>query len=63
MPASVRDWLVWNPMLICIEWFRSGIFAQYQPPWVSPGYVLAWACGLVVLGLFLERPFRRLARA
>ncbi len=63
MPATAREWLVWNLMLGCIEWFRSGVFAQYQPPWVSPGYVLGCAFGLLLLGLFLERPFRRLARA
>lgn len=62
LPAAVREWLLWNPMLHAIEWFRMGVFPHYQPPWVSPGYVLGFALALILLGLALERPFRQLAR-
>ena len=59
MPGFVRDILVWNPLLIGIEWFRSGFFEQYQPPWLAPGYMLAVSFGTIVTGFMLEHAFRR----
>ena len=63
MPDWVRDMLVWNPLLLCIEWFREGFFPQYAPPWLHRGYVLGVSGALVVTGLMLERVSRRAMRS
>jgi capsular polysaccharide transport system permease protein len=62
MPEGVRDWMTLNPVLHLIEWFRHGVFPQYEPPWLSPLYVLQWAACLAVLGLALEVALRRHVR-
>ena len=59
MPDWVRAILVWNPLLLCIEWFRTGFFPQYAPPWLDKLYVVAIAGALIVTGLMLERALRR----
>jgi capsular polysaccharide transport system permease protein len=58
MPGWVRDILVWNPLLQCIEWFRTGFFSYYQPPWLDRSYVLGIGFATVVTGLILERALR-----
>ena len=58
MPEWIREPLVWNPLLQCIEWFRSGFFRTYDPPWLDKSYVLAVAFGTTVAGLILERALR-----
>lgn len=59
MPDWARDILVWNPMLVGIEWFRSGFFQQYSPPWIDGRYVVVMSLVLITLGLTLERATRR----
>ncbi len=59
MPEWIREPLVWNPLLQCIEWFRSGFFRNYEPPWLDKPYVLAVAFGTTITGLILERALRR----
>lgn len=59
MPDWAREILVWNPMLIGIEWFRSGFFQQYSPPWIDGRYMVTASLVLITLGLALERAFRR----
>ena len=59
MPDWVRAILVWNPLLLCIEWFRTGFFPQYAPPWLDKLYVVAISGALLVTGLMLERALRR----
>ena len=50
-------------MLIAISWFRMGFFPQYAPPWVSKSYVILVGFATVVVGLALERAFRRNVKA
>jgi ABC-type polysaccharide/polyol phosphate export permease/Flp pilus assembly protein TadD len=54
MPVFVRDILVWNPLLVGIEWFRNGFFNQYEPPWLDKGYLLLFAGCTLVLGVAIE---------
>ena len=35
MPDWLRDVLVLNPLLQCIEWFRTAFFDQDAPPWLD----------------------------
>lgn len=59
MPQEVRDILVLNPLLQCIEWFRAGFFDQYNPPWLDRGYTVLVALGVVLFGLVFETAMRR----
>ncbi len=59
MPEWIREPLNWNPLLQCIEWFRTGFFRGYEPPWLDKTYILAIAFGTVIAGLILERALRR----
>jgi ABC-type polysaccharide/polyol phosphate export permease len=59
MPDWVRQRLAWNPVLQAVDWFRSSFFADYAPPWLDRGYLLA-AAGIVLgTGLALECALRR----
>lgn len=58
MPGWMRDPLLWNPLLQCIEWFRTGFYSQYHPPWINKPYVIGLGCAFVVLGLGLESALR-----
>ncbi len=63
MPEWIREPLVWNPLLQCIEWFRAGFFRGYEPPWLDKSYVLAIAFATTITGLILERALRRRMRS
>lgn len=59
MPVWLRDILIWNPLLQAIEWFRTGFFSAYNPPWLSPSYLIYWALTCIMLGMAMERALRR----
>jgi capsular polysaccharide transport system permease protein len=67
IPQMMPDWaraiLVWNPLLVGIEWFRSGFFQQYAPPWISPGYLVFVSLACILAGMMLERALKRHAVA
>ena len=58
MPDWVRAYLVWNPVLQAIEYFRSGFFPQYQPHWLDVNYLALWILSSVGIGLAMERALR-----
>ncbi len=59
VPFRVREVLLWNPVMQCIEMIRAGWFKSYDAPYVSPGYVAGWIVALFFFGLTLERVVRR----
>jgi capsular polysaccharide transport system permease protein len=59
MPDWIRGPLSWNPLLQCIEWFRTGFFMRYDPPWLDKSYVVGIAVATTIAGLMLERGLRR----
>jgi len=59
MPVWVRDILVWNPLLHCVDWFRTSFFAEYQPNWLDRSYPLLAALAALLIGFGLETVFRR----
>ncbi|HJK93214.1 MAG TPA: ABC transporter permease [Polyangiaceae bacterium LLY-WYZ-15_(1-7)] len=59
MPQRVRDILLWNPILHCIELVRDGWFPSFDSPHANPGYVGLWIVALLFFGLTLERVVRR----
>lgn len=55
MPNEFRDILIWNPILQIIELFRSGFYANYDPPWLSISYTVICVGAIFLLGLALQR--------
>lgn len=58
IPAHWRHYLMWNPILHCVELIRTGWFPQYQTLDASPTYVMVWIVGFAFVGLTLERRVR-----
>jgi capsular polysaccharide transport system permease protein len=58
-PPGIRDEFAVNPMLHGVEWFRTAFFPFYPAIELDRGY-LVWGMAVsVLLGLCLERVFRR----
>lgn len=55
VPRIFRDILWFNPLIHITGEMRRGIYATYDPGWVSPGYVFALALLPAVLGTLLLR--------
>jgi ABC-type polysaccharide/polyol phosphate export permease/tetratricopeptide (TPR) repeat protein len=62
MPDWARDIVVWNPLLVGIEWFRSGFFPGYSPPWIHRTYMVGVSLACIIVGAALERALRRRLR-
>src|SRR5690606_26323539 len=58
LPTNVRDFMLWNPVLHCVELVRDGWFPSYQARHASIPYVLACIVVLLFAGLTLERVVR-----
>lgn len=58
LPKQVRDMLLYNPILHCIELVRTGFFPGYDSRYAEPGYVGVWILALFFFGLTLERQVR-----
>jgi capsular polysaccharide transport system permease protein len=59
LPSQVRDVLLWNPVLHCVELVRDGWFLTYRAYYLDVSYVLGWIATCSFLGLTLERVARR----
>lgn len=58
LPSNVREVLMFNPILHCVEIVRDGWFPQYTAHHASPLYPIPWILGLAVVGLAAERMSR-----
>lgn len=59
IPTSAWPYLIWNPILHVSELMRSYWFTVYTTPVGSLPYIVLWICGLLLLGLSLDRYLRR----
>lgn len=59
VPQPYRDWLWWNPLMHVTGEMRRGVYATYEPGWVSPGYVFALALVTAVPSVLLLRRHHR----
>ncbi len=59
MPKTAQDILYWNPILHCIEWLRSGLYADFTSTFVDLEFVLLVTFGGLFFALAMERLFRR----
>nr|WP_261332573.1 ABC transporter permease [Mameliella sediminis] len=56
IPDPYHDWLWYNPLIHVIGLMRSGVYPNYNAPYVSELYVLGFSLVSLVLGLlFLRR--------
>ena len=58
MPASVREYMAYNPLLHLVEWLRSAYYTSYDIELINKSMVL-WVGGIsLTLGLIGERFLR-----
>ncbi|WP_370051269.1 ABC transporter permease [Sinorhizobium fredii] len=53
LPSPFRDYLLYNPLVHIIMWFRSSIYPEYRADGLDNGYVLEFALICFTLGLLL----------
>ena len=58
VPSHAREYMMWNPILHCVEIVRDGWFPSYHAHHASASYVAVWIIGLAFVGLTLERRVR-----
>jgi len=59
LPEEIGYALSFNPVLVCVEWMRASFYESYSERLVDRGYVIAWGMGTLLLGLAIDRIFRR----
>lgn len=59
MPPAVRDILIWNPLTHCIVWIREAFYAGYDSAILDKGYPFFVSLVLAIVGMTVERVFRR----
>jgi len=59
IPHPMQDYLLYNPLLHFVSWFRSGFYPGYSAAYLDRGYALYWSISALVLGLGLLRVTRR----
>jgi capsular polysaccharide transport system permease protein len=63
LPKQVREILLWNPVLHCVELVRNGWFTNYEVRYVGFAYPAMCIVVLLFFGLALERVVvRQMAR-
>lgn len=53
MPHPFGDYLLYNPLVHVIMWFRNGMYPEYRAELLDKGYVIECAAVAVMLGLAL----------
>jgi capsular polysaccharide transport system permease protein len=59
VPQPFRRYLLYNPILQLVQWFRRGFYVGYSTPYFYPGYILWWTIAVLALGFTLVRLTRR----
>ncbi len=64
LPATLQEWLWYNPLLHVVEWIRSAFFGGFESRFYDLSYPLMVALVMLFLGLASERLSRyRLSQA
>lgn len=53
LPHPFRDFILYNPLVHVIMWFRASIYPEYRADVLHKGYVLEFALVCFVTGLLL----------
>lgn len=58
VPANIREYMAYNPLMHLVEWLRSAYYASYDPELISKSFIY-WVGGVsLLLGLIGERFLR-----
>lgn len=61
LPADVRSWMWFNPLVHIIGEARLGFYGSYRGSYVEPGYVFGWSGLLFLVGaILIQRNHARL---
>ena len=58
VPQPFLSWLLWNPLLHGVEWFRAGYYTDYGLHTLDRGYLLTCGLATMLIGLAAERALR-----
>ena len=61
VPASVRQYLLYNPLMHMLELLRSAFFQEFETAYGSWSYATTWALCTFGLGLLMHQAMRRKA--
>ena len=61
VPEPARGYLLYNPVMHCLELLRGAFFYEFETSHGSWGYALGWAMGCLAVGLTTHRAMRRRA--
>lgn len=53
MPRPIHDFLLWNPLVHIVMWFRTGIYSNYRATGLDLDYALKWTVVLIMIALSL----------
>ncbi len=59
LPHSAATVLSYNPVTVCVEWMRTAYYETYSDKLVAPFYVISFGAVALLLGLSIDRFFRR----
>ncbi len=62
LPEQIRVPLSYSPVVQCVEWMRSAYYPGYESNLLSKEYIWGFSLTCMMLGLGLERAFRRQIR-
>lgn len=51
LPTMAQKYVIWSPLVSCIEMMRAGIFPSNVTTFYYPMYVVWWCLGLTAIGL------------
>jgi len=54
-PPYLRTWLVWNPILHGVDWFRLGVYGRYPTLVLDEFYLVKTAVILLFIGIVADR--------
>ncbi len=55
IPHPYQDFLLWNPLVHVVGWFRQGFYTTYRGEYIDRPWLIILAFSSVVIGLFLIR--------
>ncbi len=61
LPPTIREWLLWNPILHMLELLRSAFFYEFESTHASWHYATVWAVGALAFGMLVHQALRRRA--
>ncbi|MGD9880570.1 MAG: ABC transporter permease [Reyranella sp.] len=59
VPQPYRDYLLYNPIMHILLWFRTGFYRDFKAVYLDPAYVIGVTAVALTIGLALMRVARR----